>query len=163
MEELWIAIIKSFDRTYTYRILSEFWRLLCELYPWLIMGILIVAALSPQVPRLSRLRALRSDGTLNILAATALGMAAPLSVYIAVPVSASLIASGIPGPVVVAFLFACPLIDPNLLILTSAALGWEIAVARVLAALCLGFGAGLMYRRFGRYLPLTPSEEISLT
>jgi len=159
--DLWIEIVKSFDRTYTYRILVNFWEFLSDLYIYLILGIVLVAALQPQVHKLHRLKALRSDRTINILAAAVAGMAAPLSVYVAVPMSASLIAAGLPPAVVVAFLFACPLIDPNLLTLTYGALGWQIAGARVAAAFVLGFGAGLMYRKFSRYLPLKPPADLS--
>ena len=159
--DLWIEIVKSFDRTYTYRILTNFWQLLSDLYIFLILGIVLVAALQPQVHRLHRLRALQSDRTLNILAATVAGMIAPLSVYLAVPMSAGLIVAGMPPAVVVAFLFACPLIDPNLLILTYGALGWQIAAARVVASFFLGFGAGLLYRSFGRHLPLKPPADLS--
>ena len=159
--DLWIEIVKSFDRTYTYRILVNFWQFVSDLYIYLILGIVLVAALQPQVHRLSRLRALRSNRTINILAAAVAGMAAPLSVYLAVPMSASLIAAGLPPAVAVAFLFACPLIDPNLFLLTYGALGWQIAAARVAAAFVLGFGAGLLYRRFSRYLPLKPPADLS--
>ncbi|HUU29226.1 MAG TPA: permease [archaeon] len=158
--DLWITIVKVFPRTYTYRILTDFWELLSELYPYLLAGILIVALLERQLPRMAGLRFLRSQGTANILAATVLGMAAPLSVYMAVPMTAALIASGIPPCVAVAFLFACPLIDPNLLILTYGALGWQMALARVLAAFALGFGAGLISRKLAHRLPLKPDINL---
>jgi uncharacterized protein len=155
--ELWLKFLSVFDRTYTYRILTNFRDLFVELFPYLILGILIVVLLQRQLPRLHGLRALRSDSTLNILVATLLGMAAPLSVYVAVPVTASLIAAGMPAAVAVAFLFACPLIDPNLLLLTWGALGWKMAAARAVTAFLLGSGAGLLYRRFSGRLAFQPA------
>ncbi|MEA1996980.1 MAG: permease [Gemmatimonadota bacterium] len=158
--DIWTTIVKVFPRTYTYRILYNFWDMLVLLYPYVLAGILIVALLQGQVHRLPRLRFLRSESTANILAATVLGMVAPLSVYIAVPMSATLMASGIPGAAVVAFLFACPLIDPNLFILTYGALGWQMALARVLASFALGFGAGLAYKKLSGRFPLRPREKL---
>ena len=106
---------------------------------------------------------MKTASALNILIATLLGMAAPLSVYVAVPMAASLIAAGVPAALMVAFMFACPLIDPNLLLLTYGALGWQIALARVVAAFVLGFGSGLIYRQIGaKWLPLNPPENLSL-
>jgi len=159
--DLWFQLERIFSRTYTYRILDNFLELLGELYPYLLTGILVIALLQRQLPFLMRLKFLRSAGTLNILAAALLGMAAPLSVYLAVPLSATLIAAGIPAPVMVAFLFACPLIDPNLFLLTYGAFGWPMAAARAVSALVLGFGAGLLSRRFSRQLPLAPSPALN--
>jgi uncharacterized protein len=158
---LWIEIVKTFDRTYTYRTIIYFREFLSELYIYLLIGIVLVAALQTQIHRLHGLKALRSDRTISILTATVAGMAAPLSVYLAVPMSVSLIAAGLHPAVAVAFLFACPLIDPNLLILTYGALGWQIAAARVAAAFVLGAGAGLLYRSFGSRLPLNPPATLS--
>ena len=158
---LWIEIVKVFDRTYTYRTIIYFKEFLSELYIYLLLGIIMVAALQTQIHRLHGLKALRSGRTVNILLATVAGMAAPLSVYLAVPMSVSLISAGLHPAVAIAFLFSCPLIDPNLLILTYGALGWQIAAARVAASFILGFGAGLLYRRFGSRLPLNPPATLS--
>lgn len=158
---LWTQFDKVFPRTYTYRILENFWELLSELYPYLAAGILIVVLLQRAVPGLPRLGFLRSCRTANIFAAALAGTIAPLSVYLAVPLSAVFLLSGIPAPVVVAFLFACPLVDPNLLLLTYGALGWQVALARLVSALCLGFAAGLIYRKLGDRLPLNPPEALA--
>lgn len=159
--EFWIKIVKIFPRTYTYRILTDFWQFFTELYLYILAAILIAALIEHSLPRIDRFRFLKSDRTWNIFAATLLGMAAPLSVYVAVPMSAALIASGIPLPVMVAFLFACPLIDPGLFLLTLGALGWQMALARVLAAFSLGFGAGLLAKKFGNRLRIKPNDNLT--
>jgi len=159
--DFWTQFDRVFPRTYTYRILENFWELLSELYPYLAAGILIVALLQRAVPRLHRLSFLRSCRTANIFAAAVAGTIAPLSVYLAVPISAVFILSGIPAPVVVAFLFACPILDPNLLLLTYGALGWQVALARLVSALCLGFAAGLIYRKLGDRLPLNSPKALT--
>ena len=156
--DLLYQLERIFSRTYTYRILDNFLELLRELYPYLLAGILVIAVLQRRLPSLVRFKVLRSAGTLNILAAALLGMAAPLPVYLAVPLSVSLIAAGFPAPVMVAFLFACPLIDPNLFLLTYGAFGWPMAAARAVSALALGFFAGLLCRRFAGRLSLFPKR-----
>jgi len=157
---LWTQFDRVFPRTYTYRILENFWELFIELYPYLAAGILIVVLLQQAVPRLHRLGFLPSSGIVSIFLAAVAGTVAPLSVYLAVPMSAAFILSGIPAPGAVAFLFACPIADPNLLLLTYGALGWQMALARLVSALCLGFAAGLIYRKFSAFLPLTPPKAL---
>jgi uncharacterized protein len=150
-----------FFRTYTYRILDNFIGLALDLLPFLLAGIFVVALLQRFIPRLSQIALLRSDSPLGIATAALAGMAAPLPVYLAVPFSAVLLASGMPAAVVIAFLVACPLIDPNLFLLTWGAFGPSMAVARVLAAFCLGAGAGLACRQLPERFTLWPVVELS--
>ena len=159
--DFWTQFDRVFPRTYTYRILENFWELFVELYPYLAAGILIVVVLQQAVPRLHRLSFLHSHSTAGIFAAAVAGTVAPLSVYLAVPMSVAFILSGIPAPVIIAFLFACPIADPNLLLLTYGALGWQMALARLVSALCLGFAAGLIYSKLGHRLPLTPPKTLA--
>ncbi|HLA39919.1 MAG TPA: permease, partial [Candidatus Glassbacteria bacterium] len=149
-----------FFRTYTYRILENFWELLVELLPYLCAGILIVTLLQRYVSRIPRLNLLRTDRPANIILSALVGMAAPLSVYLAVPLSAVLIAGGFPASVVLPFLVACPLIDPNLLILTYGAFGPGMAAARALAAFGLAVGAGLLYKKLSGRFPLQPDKGL---
>ena len=152
-----------FFRTYTFRILDNFRELALDLLPFLLAGILVVALLQKFIPRLSQIAILRSDSSLGIATATLAGMAAPLPVYLAVPFSAVLLAAGVPAAVVIAFLVACPLIDPNLFLLTWGAFGPSMAVARVAAAFCLGAGAGLICKKLPERYTLWPAVELTST
>ena len=150
-----------FLRTYTFRILDNFLDLAVTLLPYLAAGILVVALLQRYVTRLQRLPILQSDKPLNIMAAALAGVLAPLPVYVAVPFSAVLIANGLPAAVVLAFLVACPLIDPNLFLLTYGAFGIELALARVIVAFVLATSAGLLYGKIARLVPLAPADSLA--
>ena len=150
-----------FLRTYTYRILDNFIELALDLLPFLLAGIVVVALLQRFIPRLSQVALLRSDSTIGIATAALAGMTAPLPVYLAVPFSAVLLAAGMPSAVVAAFLVACPLIDPNLFLLTLGAFGLPMALARVAAAFCLGAGAGLICRNLSGRYTLLPTVNLS--
>lgn len=150
-----------FFRTYTYRILDNFLELALGLLPFLLAGLFVVALLQRFTPRLPNSALLRSDSPLGLATATLAGMAAPLPVYLAVPFSAVLLSAGVPRAVVIAFLIACPLIDPNLFLLTWGAFGPPMAIARVLAAFCLGAGAGLISKRVADRLTLRPSDDLA--
>jgi len=149
-----------FFRTYTYRILENFWELLIQLLPYLCIGILTVAVLQQYVARIPALKGLRSDRPANIIAGALIGMAAPVSVYLAIPLSAVLISAGFPAAVVLAFLVGCPLIDPNLFILTYGALGPGMALARAVSSFVLAAGAGLLYQKIGGRLSLRPEAAL---
>ncbi len=150
-----------FFRTYTYRILDNFFELALDLLPFLLAGIFVVALLQRFIPRLPQIAILRTDSPLGIATAALAGMAAPLPVYLAVPFTAVLLAAGIPGPVVIAFLVACPLIDPNLFLLTWGAFGPSMAIARVLTAFCLGAGAGFLCKNLSGIFTLRPSADLT--
>lgn len=146
--DIWFRLVQIFLQTYTFRILVNSWVLLRELFPWLLAGLLVAVLIRKAFLGLHRKSFLRGEGALNIALAAVAGMLAPLPFYLAVPLSAVFICSGVPSAVVVAFLVACPLIDPNLFLLTWGAFGWEMAAARVLTAFLLGVGGGLAWRRF---------------
>ncbi len=150
-----------FFRTYTYRILDNFLELALGLLPFLIAGIFAVALLQRFTLRLPQITILRSNSAPGIAAATLAGIAAPLPVYLAVPFSAVLLSAGMPAAVVIAFLVACPLIDPNLFLLTWGAFGLPMAIARVLTAFCLGAGAGLISKNVAGRFTLRPADELA--
>ncbi len=160
--ELWRDLERIFPRTYTYRILVNYLELLAELWPYLAAGIVLVALLSRWLPRLAALGSLRRGRVVDLLIAALAGMAAPLPVYLAAPLAAVLVSGGLPLPVAAAFLVACPLIDPNLFLLTWGAFGPAMALARACSALALGLGAGLAVRQLGGRLEALLPESAAL-
>jgi len=63
-----------------------------------------------------------------------------------IPFIAGLLALGAPLPAVMAFWLASPLIDPPTLFITAAALGWEFALAKAVAAVAIGLMGGFALR-----------------
>lgn len=87
----------------------------------------------------------------SVVAGSALGAFSPFCSCTVVPVVRSLLVAGAPLAGVMAFWVASPLMDPEIFLLSVGLLGWDIAVARLLAALALalaaGFGAVVAVRR----------------
>jgi len=144
--EIWAEFQRTFIRTYTWRIVQNFLELLAELFPYLLAGILLAALLRRSYFHLNRIALFRSGSVMGIILAALAGMIAPLPFYLAAPLTAVFVASGMAAPAALAFLIACPLIDPNLMLLTWAAFGWRMTLARVLAAFILALLGGLSWR-----------------
>ena len=87
----------------------------------------------------------------SVAAGTALGAFSPFCSCTVVPVVRSLLVAGAPLAGVMAFWVASPLMDPEIFVLSVGLLGWDMAVARLVAALALallaGFGAIIAIRR----------------
>lgn len=79
-----------------------------------------------------------------ILLATVIGAFSPLCSCSVIPVIASLLIAGVPLAPVMAFWIASPSMDPEIFFLSVGMLGWQLAVARVVATLILSFGGGLV-------------------
>lgn len=96
-----------------------------------------------------------------ILAAVAIGAFAPFCSCTVVPVVAGLLTAGVPLAPVMSFWIASPTMDPEIFTFTVSMLGWELAVARLVATLVLATAAGLGIHalvKSGRFTsPLRPS------
>jgi uncharacterized membrane protein YraQ (UPF0718 family) len=78
-----------------------------------------------------------------ISAAALFGALSPFCSCGVIPLIAALLAMGVPLPAVMAFWLASPIMDPQMFILTAAALGLELAIAKTLAAVGIGFLGGV--------------------
>ena len=77
-----------------------------------------------------------------IVLAALFGGLAPFCSCQVIPFVAGLLALGAPLPAVMAFWLSSPLIDPPTLLITAAALGWPMAIAKALSAIFLGLFGG---------------------
>jgi hypothetical protein len=78
----------------------------------------------------------------TIVAASLFGALSPFCSCGVIPITAALLRAGVPLAPVMAFWIASPLMDPEMFVLTAAVLGGEFAVARTIAAIAIGLGAG---------------------
>lgn len=78
----------------------------------------------------------------TITTAAFFGALSPFCSCGVIPVSAALLKAGVPLAPVMAFWIASPLMDPEMFALTAAVLGVPFAVARTIAAIAIGLGAG---------------------
>ncbi|MBD3225301.1 MAG: hypothetical protein GF313_11260 [Caldithrix sp.] len=88
--------------------------------------------------------ALRGRPYIAILLAALIGALSPFCSCTVVPVIASLLISGVPLAPVMAFWIASPSMDPEIFFLSVTALGWELAVWRLVSALILSVAAGFI-------------------
>ncbi|MBZ0164645.1 MAG: permease [Notoacmeibacter sp.] len=83
-----------------------------------------------------------------ILLAALFGGLAPFCSCQVIPFIAGLLALGTPLSVVMAFWLSSPLIDPPTLLITAAALGWNFAIAKAVAAVGIGLAGGFAVKIF---------------
>ncbi len=74
------------------------------------------------------------------------GRPAPFCSCEVIPFVAALLALGAPVSAIMAFWLSSPLIDPATALITAAALGWEFAAGKAVAAVALGLAGGFAVR-----------------
>ncbi len=84
----------------------------------------------------------------TIIAAALFGALSPFCSCGVVPLIAGLLAAGVPLGPVMAFWIASPIMDPSMFFITSAVLGADFAVAKTIAAVVMGLGAGFAMHVF---------------
>ncbi len=80
-----------------------------------------------------------------------LGVVSPFCSYLAIPIAAALILSGVKPAPVFAFLCSTPLMNPTLFAMTWSVFGWQMAVARAVAAVGFGVVGGMIAFHFSEY------------
>ncbi|MGW1136257.1 permease [Streptomyces zhihengii] len=133
--------------------------------PWFLVAIVLGIA----VQRLSidvvarRSFAHGRRGVLGIAIVTAVGAFSPFCSFTVIPLIRRFLIAGVPLSAVMSFWIASPSMDPEIYALSAAQLGLPIATARLIGALVLSFGAGLIVlalERRGRFAdPLLDSTE----
>ncbi|MFF8841070.1 permease [Streptomyces sp. NPDC015130] len=133
--------------------------------PWFLVAIVLGIA----VQRLSidvvarRSFAHGRKGVLGIAVVTAIGAFSPFCSFTVIPLIRRFLIAGVPLSAVMSFWIASPSMDPEIYALSAAQLGIPIATARLIGALVLSFGAGLIVlalERRGRFAdPLLDSTE----
>ncbi|PID96019.1 MAG: hypothetical protein CSA84_07015 [Actinomycetales bacterium] len=108
-------------------------------------------------------RGFNRHGPLGVILAAAVGALSPFCSFTVIPLISRLLRVGVPLSVIMAFWIASPVMDPEIFALSAAALGVDVAVARLLGAIVLSVGAGLIVlsieRRGGFRTVLRPSIE----
>ena len=120
--------------------------------PFLVLGVLLSAAISAFVPASFWTKALPSNRALAVPAAGACGLVLPGCECASVPVAGSLMARGVTPAAALAFLLSAPAINPIVLISTYVAFPDDPAMvlARLLASFATAIIMGWLWLRFGR-------------
>lgn len=143
--EYYYELIDKFSRTYTKKILVEALDLLNQLWPYLVLGIVLSSLIKLFISK-ERITTFFSEkyNITTMVFAAILGVVSPLGSYITIPVAAALFTVGIPLPVLITLIVSSPIINPNLFVLTAGVMGIELAIMRIVAAILLGLTAGFI-------------------
>ena len=160
LKNIYINFLNRFSGSYTRRILLEALALLNDLWPYLVIGIIVTSLIKVYLSRGQITHFFQNKNNSSIIIAALIGVVSPLGSYIVIPLSAALFIAGTPLPVIMAFLVSSPLIDPNLFLLTSGAFGLKLAIARTIAAFILGVLAGFVTLRILKTRLLSPETVI---
>jgi uncharacterized protein len=120
------------------------WSALAELLPYFFLAIMIGAAVDLLCLDIPARRSFRRHGLLGILFTTCLGAFSPFCSFTVIPLIRRLLRAGVPLAAVMSFWIASPAMDPAIFALTAAQIGIPLATARLLGALVLSIGAGLV-------------------
>lgn len=87
---------------------------------------------------------LSSHWLISVLIATTVGAIAPFCSCSVIPVIAGLIAAGVPIAPIMSFWLASPSMDPEIFLLSTASIGFNLALARLLATGLMSFFGGVV-------------------
>ena len=120
--------------------------------PFLVLGVLLSAAISTLLPPSFFTRALPRRPVLAVPVAGVAGVVLPGCECASVPVAGSLVHRGVPPAAALAFLLAAPAINPVVLVATAVAFPGQPAMvaARFVASLLVAVLMGWLWTAFGR-------------
>jgi hypothetical protein len=142
---IYTKLYYAFNGTWIQKIAEESWDLFLQLWHFFVAGIIITSFMTffwNEEKIKSFFTKSRHSLMVWIVIATLIGVISPLPIYVAIPVVTALFKVGIPVPILFSFLVASPLMNPILFTLTSGAMGYEMAFARLISAIILGITAG---------------------
>ena len=113
----------------------------------IVLGSVISVFVKDRIHELFRSMGDKKLGALGVIPASILGIASPLCMYGTIPLAASFSRSGIRDDWLAAFMMSSILLNPQL-ILYSTALGGVALAIRILSCLVCGIVAGLLIRAF---------------
>ncbi len=125
------------------RFFVDFWDVLLEMSPYLLLGFLVAGVLSVVLRPSLVERHLGGKGLLQTIKASAFGVPLPLCSCGVIPVAASLRRHGAGKGATTAFLISTPQTGVDSILVTYGLLGWVYAIFRPIAALVSGILGGM--------------------
>lgn len=127
-----------------------------QIAPYWILGMILGSVISvfvkEHIHNLFRSMGNKKLGVLGVIPASVLGIASPLCMYGTIPLAASFSKSGMRDDWLAAFMMSSILLNPQLIIY-STALGTTALVIRIVSSFLCGIVAGLMLRFFYKEKP----------
>ena len=117
---------------------------LFHLAPWFFFAVLLGVLLQHLDLDILARRAFRRSGLLGVGLGGFVGAFSPFCSFTVIPLIARLLRAGVPLSAIMAFWIASPSMDPEIFAISAAALGVPVATARLVGAVALSFGGGLI-------------------
>ena len=122
---------------------EQFGKLLLELPPWLLLGLLLAGVIHVFVSRTAILRWLQRDNLPSVATSAAIGIPLPLCSCSVVPVVAEMRHKGASRSACMSFLITTPETGVDSILITNALFGWIAAIVRPLVSFVTAVVAGL--------------------
>lgn len=156
-------LIYSLDSPQLYPSITFTIEALLSTAPFMIFAVLSIGYLKATGAETIIAKAFEGREIRMIFLAALIGGLAPFCSCEVIPFIAGLLALGTPLSAVMAFWLASPLIDPPSLLITASALGWNFAIAKMVAAVSIGLLGGFAIKSltsFGFFAdPLRPKTN----
>ena len=133
----------------------ELWRILLELSPPLLAGLLLAGALHALLPPGFIHRTLSKPGFYSTLKAVLVGVPLPLCSCGVVPTALGLRREGASNGATTGFLISTPSTGVDSILVSAAFLGWPFAIFKVFAAFITGLVGGVIADK------VTPGQQVS--
>jgi len=137
-----LVAVAVFDPAEFMSVVSFAWSALLGTLPFIAFAVFAVAYLKATGAETLLARAFEGNELRMIVFAAFLGGLSPFCSCEVIPFIAALLAVGAPLSAVMAFWLASPLMDPAMFSITAGILGFEFALAKVLAAVSVGILGG---------------------
>ena len=129
--------------------LDQVWETFQEIWPYLLLSVVISAAMRRYVTGVRINQWLRKYRSTSIVAATSVAVSTPLcSCGGGIAVALSMMAVSIPWGPLVAFIIASPLTSPDEVVYSAGLFGWPFALTYFVAAASAGIGGGFLAHSF---------------
>lgn len=141
--------------------MTVFTAVVVQALPFLVLGVLLSAAIAVFVPPSFFARALPRHPALAVPVAGAAGAVLPGCECASVPVAGALVRRGVTPAAALAFLLSAPAVNPIVLTATAVAFPRDprMVVARLVASLLVACAMGWLWQRLGRPDWLRPADR----
>jgi len=126
------------------RVVEFIFRAFIHILPFFILSVVIAASVSQFNFKSKMVDFLRRNVHVAIIFATAIGAISPLCSCGVIPTLFALLQIGIPIAPIMSFWITSPLMSPEAFLITWGNLGFELALARLLAAIFMGLSSGFI-------------------
>jgi uncharacterized membrane protein YraQ (UPF0718 family) len=113
-----------------------------HVWPWFLISIILSVFIRALALDKVIRRAFSAKVGVTILVATLVGAFSPFCSCTVVPIIAGLLMSGVPLAPIMSFWIASPSMDPEIFTFSVGLIGWNLAIARLVATLLLSLAAG---------------------